>query len=624
MIKIKHAIKACALALTVLASPAAAQSSCQYIATGAILTAAQWNACFAAKQNTLGFVPVNRAGDSMLGKLTAIQSSAVTSGFNLPQGAAPTNPVNGDIWTTLSGIYVRINGITVGPLASASAVAFAATAPITVSFPSNVVTYDLSIDPNFSVGAGALTLAAGGIAYPSSVSGGAKGAGTINASALYVNGVAVSGAGITSLSADVVATGPGAAAATIQPNVVSYSKFQQVAASSLVGNPTGSLANAQGITLGSTLAFSGTALQTSAMSGDLTTPANSFVTTLATVNSNVGSCGSATTSSVVTLNGKGLATACASTTVTPAIGSITGLGTGVATALGINVGTAGAFVANGGALGTPSSGVATNLTGTASGLTAGTVTTNANLTGDVTSTGNATTIASGVVSNAKLATAAAYTFKGNATGSTAAVTDFTIAGLPNKASPTGSDLVIISDAAASNATKYSTVTQLLGSVVSGVSSIAGNTGAFTLSTGITNSTNDIRLDKATAANLAAGTSNKAVTADIAVSAALPVALTPGATVTPDLNTGFNFTLTPNQNFTLANPSNITGKEGREFCVAITNDSTPRTITYGTSYFGPGGSSTQSLTASAGALDQLCGFIVSTTQINIGIGKAYAH
>lgn len=45
------------------------------------------------------------------------------------------------------------------------------------------------------------------------------------------------------------------------------------------------------------------------------------------------------------------------------------------------------------ALGTPASGVATNLTGTASGLTAGTVTTNANLTGPITSSGNATSIA---------------------------------------------------------------------------------------------------------------------------------------------------------------------------------------------------------------------------------------
>jgi len=45
---------------------------------------------------------------------------------------------------------------------------------------------------------------------------------------------------------------------------------------------------------------------------------------------------------------------------------ITSFGTGVATALGVNTGTSGAFVVNGGALGTPSSGTVTNLTGTAS------------------------------------------------------------------------------------------------------------------------------------------------------------------------------------------------------------------------------------------------------------------
>ena len=45
---------------------------------------------------------------------------------------------------------------------------------------------------------------------------------------------------------------------------------------------------------------------------------------------------------------------------------ITAFGTGVATALGVNTGSSGAFVVNGGALGTPSSGTVTNLTGTAS------------------------------------------------------------------------------------------------------------------------------------------------------------------------------------------------------------------------------------------------------------------
>jgi hypothetical protein len=48
------------------------------------------------------------------------------------------------------------------------------------------------------------------------------------------------------------------------------------------------------------------------------------------------------------------------------VAGVAGLGTGVATALGINVGSAGAPVTLNGALGTPSSGAVTNLTGTAS------------------------------------------------------------------------------------------------------------------------------------------------------------------------------------------------------------------------------------------------------------------
>jgi hypothetical protein len=45
------------------------------------------------------------------------------------------------------------------------------------------------------------------------------------------------------------------------------------------------------------------------------------------------------------------------------VSGLTGVGTGVLTALGVNVGSAGAFVVNGGALGTPSSGTLTNATG---------------------------------------------------------------------------------------------------------------------------------------------------------------------------------------------------------------------------------------------------------------------
>ena len=62
------------------------------------------------------------------------------------------------------------------------------------------------------------------------------------------------------------------------------------------------------------------------------------------------------------------------------------------------------------ALGTPTALIGTNISGTAAGLTAGNVTTNANLTGDVTSVGNATSIAAGVIVNADVNASAAIAY----------------------------------------------------------------------------------------------------------------------------------------------------------------------------------------------------------------------
>lgn len=50
------------------------------------------------------------------GTLVTVASATGAAGLRLPHGAAPTSPVNGDVWTTTAGLFVRINGATVGPL----------------------------------------------------------------------------------------------------------------------------------------------------------------------------------------------------------------------------------------------------------------------------------------------------------------------------------------------------------------------------------------------------------------------------------------------------------------------------------------------------------------------------
>lgn len=50
------------------------------------------------------------------GTAITLASASAKSGLRIPHGAAPTSPVNGDMWTTSAGLFVRINGATVGPL----------------------------------------------------------------------------------------------------------------------------------------------------------------------------------------------------------------------------------------------------------------------------------------------------------------------------------------------------------------------------------------------------------------------------------------------------------------------------------------------------------------------------
>ena len=66
-----------------------------------------------------GFAHNNTADTLTLSGAALILNAATTSipSVRLPHGTAPSSPTNGDMWTTTGGLYVRINGSTVGPLA---------------------------------------------------------------------------------------------------------------------------------------------------------------------------------------------------------------------------------------------------------------------------------------------------------------------------------------------------------------------------------------------------------------------------------------------------------------------------------------------------------------------------
>lgn len=98
-----------------LSSLALAQSS-PGLTYGQVPTAGQWNSYFAAKQDVLGFTPLNQAGGTMTGRLRIAPSTTVQSGLQVLPGVAPSVPSNGDVWLTGVGLYYQAGGSTFGPV----------------------------------------------------------------------------------------------------------------------------------------------------------------------------------------------------------------------------------------------------------------------------------------------------------------------------------------------------------------------------------------------------------------------------------------------------------------------------------------------------------------------------
>lgn len=95
-----------------------------------------------------------------------------------------------------------------------------------------------------------------------------------------------------------------------------------------------------------------------------------------------------------------------------------------------------------------------------------------------------------------------------------------------------------------------------------------------------------------------------------------VALTDGATITPDFSLGNNFSVTLGGNRTLANPTNLTA--GQSGSIVITQDATgSRTLAYGSYFKFPGGTA-PTLTTTASAVDVIAYYVESATRITARI------
>lgn len=181
--------------------------------------------------------------------------------------------------------------------------------------------------------------------------------------------------------------------------------------------------------------------------------------------------------------------------INAAVGSwtVTGVGTGACRVL--TGPAAGITVTNGsGVAGNPTIGLANDLAAVEGLATTGLVRRTVN-SPEAWSAGTA-------VANAELATMNAFTFKGNATAGVAAPTDVDIGALTSKPAPVATDEVLLRDNAAAGAWKRTPVSALASA--GSVASIAGNTGAFTLSQGLRNVVNDLQADPGIFMNYIAG------------------------------------------------------------------------------------------------------------------------
>jgi hypothetical protein len=296
--------------------------------------------------------------------------------ITLPQTVAGTVNSGGIVWTDgtshlvssvvgTAGTPVLWGGTGTAPLTTAT---LAATSP-TTKFPTVgatwVINQCLTTDSNGNV------ITAGG-SCTTGGGGGTVNSGTLNALAYYsAAGTAVSATANATIASGALTLGASGTVGSLTLGNATSGTLTISPVTGALGTVTASLPANTGIIAELNLAQSWTALQTFGSGASIATLTLSGITGGGTqclqvsntgvVSGTTAACGSGGSGSGTVNSGASGDLAYYASTGTAV--SQTTTGAGVLTALGINVGTAGSFVVNGGALGTPSGGVATNFTG---------------------------------------------------------------------------------------------------------------------------------------------------------------------------------------------------------------------------------------------------------------------